>query len=71
MRKRVFEDVISSIKELTNPPSSDSNTRQLIARYPEAIADPKNICPKSLDEAVTLFDRTTEAFNVVDGYAKK
>lgn len=54
-----------------NPPSADSKTRQLIAKIPEQLADPKNISPHSLDEAEELLEKTNTSFNLVDQYAKQ
>jgi hypothetical protein len=43
----------------------------LIATYPEAIAEPKNVCPNTLDEARELLEKTTAAYKTVNDYAQK
>ncbi|KAI6220077.1 Regulation of nuclear pre-mRNA domain-containing protein 1B [Aphelenchoides fujianensis] len=54
------------------PPSADSATRQQhIATYPEAIADPKNVCPTNPHEAKQLLVKTREAHSIVVAYAGK
>lgn len=87
MRNKAFGDAIELIKALTNPPSANSQIRlvflykffknlfnifrQRIAQYPETIADPTKITPKSMEDAQILMNKISEAHTIVDSYAKQ
>ncbi|KAI6215515.1 hypothetical protein M3Y94_00393700 [Aphelenchoides besseyi] len=71
MRTKTGKAIIDNIRELSTPPSTDSNTRKLIATYPESIADKKSVCPKTLEEAQTQLMKTREAHLIVSSYAEK
>ncbi|KAI6176811.1 hypothetical protein M3Y97_00839400 [Aphelenchoides bicaudatus] len=70
IRNKAFNEAIDSLKSLSDPPSADTKTRQLIATFPESIADPKNLNPTAFDEVSLLLKQTTEAHRVVSDYAK-
>ncbi|CAD5216527.1 unnamed protein product [Bursaphelenchus okinawaensis] len=71
-RKKIFEDVETSLKVLLNPASTDSAVRQKIATYSETIADTrKQAEPKTVQEANDVYAQANEALPLVKGYAQR
>ncbi|EJD75476.1 hypothetical protein, variant [Loa loa] len=69
---RVTEDVIALLKKLEDPPSADAETRQLIASFPETIANPALLKPiKNESQATELLKKIKEAEPVVKEYCKR
>uniref|UniRef100_A0AAF5PRA1 CID domain-containing protein n=1 Tax=Wuchereria bancrofti TaxID=6293 RepID=A0AAF5PRA1_WUCBA len=69
---RVTEDVISLLKKLEDPPSADAETRQLIASFPETIANPALLKPiRNESQAMELLKKIKEAEPVVKKYCKR
>ncbi|VDM97998.1 unnamed protein product [Thelazia callipaeda] len=69
---RVTEEVIALLKKLEDPPSADAETRQLIASFPETIANPALLKPiKDESQAVELLKKIKEAEPVVKEYCKR
>jgi len=65
-------DLVNILRRLEDPASADAKIRQLIASYPEAIANPillKQI--KTNDELQSLTDKINEASPVVDAYCTR
>ncbi|KAL4002983.1 RNA polymerase II-binding domain family protein [Acanthocheilonema viteae] len=69
---KVTEDVIALLKKLEDPPSADAETRQLIASFPETIANPALLKPITNEsQAVELLKKIKEAEPVVKEYCKR
>ncbi|CAD5222493.1 unnamed protein product [Bursaphelenchus xylophilus] len=72
IRKKIFEDVETSLKSLISPASTDSAVRQKIAGYSETIADTRKTAePKTLQEAREIYDKANEALPLVRNYAQR
>uniref|UniRef100_A0A0N5AQ93 CID domain-containing protein n=1 Tax=Syphacia muris TaxID=451379 RepID=A0A0N5AQ93_9BILA len=69
---QVSTELIDILRKLDDPPSADGDTRQLIASFPEAIANPvylKGI--KNDKQARALLERINEADPIVKNYCKR
>ncbi|KAF7639911.1 CID domain-containing protein [Meloidogyne graminicola] len=65
-------NMINLLRRLEDPASADVKIRQIIAAYPEAIANPLLLKElKSSDEVAALMAKTVEAVPVVDAYCTR
>uniref|UniRef100_A0A915BIP6 CID domain-containing protein n=2 Tax=Parascaris univalens TaxID=6257 RepID=A0A915BIP6_PARUN len=66
------EELLTILKKLEDPPSADADTRQLIASFPESIANPSLLKPiKKEAEAKALKEKIDEAEPVVMEYCER
>ncbi|VDK27503.1 unnamed protein product, partial [Anisakis simplex] len=65
------DELLIVLKKLEDPPSADADTRQLIASFPESIANPSLLKPiKKEVEAKALVSKIEEAEPVVKEYCE-
>ncbi|VDM46258.1 unnamed protein product [Toxocara canis] len=66
------DELLTVLKKLEDPPSADADTRQLIASFPESIANPSLLKPiKREAEARALKEKIEEAEPVVKEYCER
>jgi len=71
MRADAIKTAVENMRAVMNPPSADSDTRKLIATYPDSIGIPTSVRPKNAMDAMNLLKQANEAHSIVSEYSKK